>query len=247
MYKILQTPGVIAFLPEGLYGPGVHRQIFTDGRELPANPNPTWQGYSVGHWEGDTLVVESAGFNDQSWLDSGGHPHTEELRVTERFRRRDFGHMELRMTFDDPTVYARPWTISLDVDFMPDTELLENVCGENERDLPHFMVTEEDRRRFQDVPVAPEILSRYVGIYERTVPDGKPVIYTITLEGDRLMIQAPGAFPGRGKLSAHTESTFSIFSAYILSHEIEFVKDAQGVVTHFVQRSGQSEFKAVRK
>src|SRR5262249_38805251 len=143
-YKILQTPGVIAFLPEGFYGPAVHRQVLMDGRRLPENPNPTWQGYSVGHWEGDTLVVESAGFNDQTWLDGGGHPHTDALRTTERFRRKDFGHLELRTTFDDPKAYARSWTISLTVDLMPDTELLEYVCNENERDVPHFVVTPAD-------------------------------------------------------------------------------------------------------
>src|SRR5215469_6621599 len=96
-YRIIQAPNVIGIL----YGSGAYRQIFTDGRGLPKNPNPTWWGYSVGHWEGDTLVVQSAGFNDRSWLDFSGHPHSEDLRVTERFQRPDFGHMQLEMTLED--------------------------------------------------------------------------------------------------------------------------------------------------
>jgi hypothetical protein len=142
MFKIIQTPGVIGVFSEF----SGSRQILTDGRPLPENPNPTWQGYSVGHWDGDALVVESAGFNDKTWLDAG-HPHTEELRVTERFHRKDFGHMDVKMTFSDPKIYARSWSIDLDLDLAPDTELLEYVCNENEKDIKHFLITEEDRKR----------------------------------------------------------------------------------------------------
>src|SRR3974390_3561546 len=108
-YRIIQSPNVIGIL----YGSGAYRQIFTDGRELPKDPNPTWWGYSVGHWEGGTLVVDSAGFNDRSWLDFSGHPHTEELRVTERFQRKDFGHMQLQVTLEDPKTFTNTVTISL--------------------------------------------------------------------------------------------------------------------------------------
>src|ERR1700730_7917719 len=97
MYRIIQSPTVAAVLYEG--GMGRYRQIYMDGRELPKDPNPTWLGYSVGHWEGDTLVVEAAGFNDRSWLDRAGHLHSENLRVTERFRRIDFGHMQFQITY----------------------------------------------------------------------------------------------------------------------------------------------------
>ena len=131
MVKIVQTPSLIVML----YESGIlDRQIFMDGRALPQDPNPTWMGYSVGHWDGDTLVVESAGFNDKTWLDLTGHPHSEELRLTERFTRRDFGHMQLHMTIDDPRAYARPFTVPVDLRFVGDTELLEEVCNENERD-----------------------------------------------------------------------------------------------------------------
>lgn len=249
-FKILQTPNAIALLSEGFgggsaVGPNAYHQIFIDGRELPKNPNPTWQGYSVGRWEGETLVVESAGFNDRTWLDAGGHPHTEELRVTQRFRRKDFGHMELRTTFDDPKVYARPWTISEDVTLVPDTELLEFVCNENERDLPHYVVTEEDRRKFRtSVKIAPEVLAKYVGVYEVHPPVGPPLPYTITLDGDRLMVQSP-AGGGRFVLAAESETTFLAFFAF--PAEIEFVKDAQGVVTHLVILTDEGQPKALRK
>src|SRR5579862_1917570 len=95
--KIIQTPGILMMV----YGDLSYRQIFLDGRPLPEDPNPTWMGYSVGHWENDTLVIESAGFNDRTWLDGDGHPHSEALRVTERLRRPDFGHLELVRTIED--------------------------------------------------------------------------------------------------------------------------------------------------
>src|SRR5262245_15159961 len=99
MMKIVQTPGLIVILNPDL----TYRQIFLDGRSLEPDPNATWMGYSVGHWEGDTLVVESNGFNDRTWLDHDGHPHTEGLRTTERYRRRNFGNLDLEVTFSDPT------------------------------------------------------------------------------------------------------------------------------------------------
>jgi hypothetical protein len=104
-----------------------------DGRALPKDPNPTWMGYSIGHWEGDALVVESAGFVDNNWLDNNGHPGTESLRLTERFHRRDFGHIDLQMTIDDPKAYTKPWTVTVPLQAMPDGELIEYVCDENER------------------------------------------------------------------------------------------------------------------
>ena len=128
-FKFLHSSGTLAMLPEG----GPHRQILIDGRALPEDPQPTWMGYSVGHWEGNTMVVESAGFNDRTWLDYGGHPHTEALRTTERFTRKDFGHMDIQITFNDPKAYTRPWTITLHAELMADTELLENVCNENDK------------------------------------------------------------------------------------------------------------------
>jgi hypothetical protein len=248
MYRILQTPGVIAFLPEGSYGPSSYRQIFMDGRDLPKSPNPIWQGYSIGHWDGETLVVEATGFNEQTWLDLGGHPHTEELRITERFYRRDFGHLELKTTFDDPKVYARPWTISVVVDLAPDTELLEYVCNENERSADHFVVTEADRNRFRNTAqLVPELLSKYTGVYEAPRPSGNPFTYTVSMGEGQLMIQAPGIFGGKFPLSAQTQDTFTIFSPYLAEMSIQFIADATGRVTELVAHFSQGEQRAIRK
>ncbi len=134
-FKIIQTPAQLVVLFEPFID---YRQIFTDGRTLPKDPQPTWMGYSVGKWEGDTLVVDSSGFNDQTWLDDGGHPHSDALHVIERFRRIDFGHMELGITIDDPKMYAKPWTVTVPYNLVPDTELIEYVC-ENEKDLVHMV------------------------------------------------------------------------------------------------------------
>jgi hypothetical protein len=134
-FKILNTKGEIVILYEALHS---YRQIFMDGRALPKDPNPQWMGYSVGHWEGDTLVVQSAGFVDNNWLDNSGHMGTEALRLTERFRRRDFGHIDLQLTIDDPKAYTKPWTVNLQL-IASDTELIEYVCDENEKDLKHLV------------------------------------------------------------------------------------------------------------
>ena len=130
-FKIMQTPGATIVLFEEFH---VYRQIFTDGRKLPVDPDPNWYGYSVGRWEGDTLVVDTAGFKEGSWLDNDGHPHTDALRTTERFRRINFGSMALAVTIDDPKAYSRPWTAqTIRFVLQPDTELLEHLC-ENNRD-----------------------------------------------------------------------------------------------------------------
>src|SRR6266581_5141131 len=124
--QIVQSPGLMVVLHESPNSP--HRTIYTDGRKLPVDPNPTWLGYSVGHWDGDTMVVESAGFNDQGWLDVGGHPQTESLKITERFHRRDFGHMELEMTLEDPKTFKKPVSMKFENLLQADTALLEDVC-----------------------------------------------------------------------------------------------------------------------
>lgn len=133
--KIVQHRGLTVVLYETR---GAYRQIFTDGRPLPSDPNPAWIGYSVGRWIGDDFVVESAGFNDKTWLDAIGYPHGERLRLTERFRRPDFGHLDLQVTIDDGEFYERPWTVRVTLELSPDTELLEDVCLENERDATHL-------------------------------------------------------------------------------------------------------------
>lgn len=135
-FKILNTSGMIVILYEALHS---YRQIFMDGRKLPKDPNPSWMGYSVGRWEGDTLVVDSSGFVDNNWLDNSGHPGTEAMKLTERFHRRDYGHIDLAMTIDDPKAYTKPWTVNLEFTATPDSDLIEYVCDENEKDLKHLV------------------------------------------------------------------------------------------------------------
>ena len=133
--KIVQTPQVTIVLFEAY---NHYRQIMTDGRPLPEDPQPAWLGYSVGRWDGDTFVVMSNGLSAVTWLDDGGHPHGDGLRVTERFRRRDFGHLDIEMTIDDPEFYTRPWTVTVRKQLMADGELIEWMC-ENEKDLVHMV------------------------------------------------------------------------------------------------------------
>jgi hypothetical protein len=134
--KILQAPrmSVIFYEVDNL-----HRQIYTDGRQLPKEFDyPAFLGYSVGRWEGDVFVVETAGFNDKTPLDGFGHPHSDALRVTERYRRRDFGHLDYEMTFDDPKMYTKPFTIKVPHDLLPDSDIFESFCAENEKDRAHL-------------------------------------------------------------------------------------------------------------
>lgn len=133
--RIIQTPGMIAFLFEGY---NHYRQIFLDGRPLPTPSQPSYLGYSVGRWERDTLVVETNGLNTEGWLDMHGHPQTEATHITERFRRPDFGHVDLQLIIDDPTAYSKTWGASLRLDYVADEELIESIC-ENEKDFPHLV------------------------------------------------------------------------------------------------------------
>jgi len=135
--KIVQTPGVIIILYEANGG---IRQIFTDGRSLPpGDAQPWWYGYSIGKWDGDTLVVETTGFRDDGWLDVNGTPLTEAGKMIERFRRVNYGNLEIEITVDDPKAYTKPWTAKVAQRIMLDTELIEFVCGENEKSVPHLV------------------------------------------------------------------------------------------------------------
>jgi hypothetical protein len=133
-YKIIQNPGLTVMLYER---DTTYRQIHTDGRKLPADPSPTWLGFSVGRWDGDTFVVETNGFNDRGWLDARGHTHSEALHLTERFHRVNFGTMLLDLNIDDPQTYTRPFSVRIKQHLMPDSDLLESFCAENEKDAGH--------------------------------------------------------------------------------------------------------------
>ena len=133
--KMIQAPGVIVILYEANAGV---RQIFTDGRPLPQDPEPWWFGYSTGRWDGDTLVVETSGFRDLGWLDVEGSPLTSSGKIIEKYRRPDYGHLEIEVTIDDPKAYTKPWTVTVHQRAMLNTDLIEFICNENNRDEPHL-------------------------------------------------------------------------------------------------------------
>ena len=235
--RIVQTPSLTVIVNEGVSNSGVTRTIFTDGRGLPEEMNPTWLGYSVGRWEGDTLVVTTAGFNDRTWLDFSGHPHSEALRTTERFHRRDFGHMDFEMTLEDPKTFTRPITVKAAKTLVADTELLETIC-ENEGIAPHLVGGNGFR-------LAPEALAKYAGTYEIkpgrdavVTVDGESLVLHLTASGDtqNLAAQAEATFVGRGNgIELMTGDQF------------EFVKDPSGAVTGLNLHARNGEQKAVRK
>jgi len=134
-FKIIQAPREIVMIT-GTGDPP--RQIYTDGRSLPKDPDPSWMGHSVGTWQGDTLVVQTVGIHTMAWLDNIGHPRSEAMRITERYRRRDFGHMDLEVTLDDPKYYTRPFGFKTTLTLLPDTDVLDYVCNENEKDRAHY-------------------------------------------------------------------------------------------------------------
>jgi hypothetical protein len=228
LVRIVQTPSLIVMLYESPNSP--HRTVFTDGRDLPKDPNPTWMGYSVGRWEGDALVVTTAGFNDKAWLDSAGHPQTESLRITERLRRRDFGHMDFEITIDDPKAFTKPFTIKRERLLAADTDLLEDVC-ENERDGRHLSGD-------TGIRLSPQLLSTYAGVYE--LASGREVV--ITLTGDLLFVQ--GLNEPKLPLLVQSESQFMSTAT---PNGFEFVKDARGQVTHLVVHGAAGDQNLVRK
>jgi hypothetical protein len=199
-------------------------------------------GYSIGRWDGDTLVVETSGFNDRTWLDFAGHPHSEMLRMTERFRRTTFGRMDLQVTLEDPTVYAKPLTVTAGGSFVPDTDLIEFVC-ENEKDRAHLV----GRTAAEKTVVVPRAtLATYVGVYDVTdsrspITGGARQTFTVSLEGDQLLLDMRGK--GKIPMIPLSQTTFSprLLGTY------EFVKDANGRVTHMLVHSAEEVLTATRR
>src|SRR5262249_7738448 len=210
--KFIQTPSVIVILLEDL----TYRQIHLDGRKLPKDPNPSWMGYSVGRWQGDTLVVETIGFDERAWLDYDGHPHTEALRITERYHRRDFGHLDVNVTYDDPGAYARTWTVSVPMELFPDTELLDAACRENDK---HTAV------RTAPVNVPRALLLKYVGSYEIRDED-EATSAVVSLSGDTLFLDLN--HEGPLQLAPISDTNFSASG-----NVIQFLADDQGAVNAF--------------
>jgi hypothetical protein len=219
MMKIVQTPGLIIILNPDL----TYRQIFLDGRPLETAPNPSWMGYSVGRWDGDTLVVESFGFNDRTWLDHDGHPHTEALRTTERYRRRDVGNLEVEVTLSDPKAYSKPWTVAVRAELAADTEMIEWVCNESPHGVEHWVGKASDERK-GEVQVAPQILSKYVGTYEEQQPYWRVAarVVRITIVDGKIVAN----MDGRGDVPLIATSETSFTGLYGLG--VEFIDGGAG-------------------
>jgi len=198
--RILQHPSVIAML----YNDGTYRQIFMDGRTLEQDPLPTWMGYSVGRWDGDTLVVESNGYNDQTWL-GGGISHTDQLRITERYQRPDFGRMQVDVTYEDPGTFDSPLHASITMEFAADEVMLETVCNEAYGGEQGNWSTQVEVRDDTGVEVAPEILARYVGRYSGMYLRNS-VTMEITLENGELYLQKNNA--AKQRLIPQSETAF---------------------------------------
>ena len=205
--RIIQLPTEVVLLRTNFSGDDF-RRIFMDGRELPKDPNPTWRGYSVGRWDGDTLVVETAGFNDLGWLDQAGHPRSGKLHMTERFRRVDFGHIQLQIALDDSEVLAKPLALSSSLNYLADTDPEELVCNENERDRAHLVAGGPKPK----IQLSAAALAKYAGTYE---PGGT----TISLINGQLYLWDIPVFP-------QSETLFESGLA-----PMEFSLDAGGEVT----------------
>jgi hypothetical protein len=221
--RIVQNPAVIAVLHADM----TYRQIFMDGRELEPDPLPTWMGYAVGRWDGDTLVVQSNGYNDKTWLQRDGLPHTEGLRITERYRRVDFGHMQLDVTYQDSGTSDSPLHAVIDMEFMADNEMLETVCNEasEESDGWGGAITEAER---EAVEVAPDVLARYVGTYTGSWL-GAPTTLEVTLEDGALFLlrtppYAEAEFTGTGRSQLFPQSD----NAFECSCGLGFIFTAEG-------------------
>jgi hypothetical protein len=234
MKRFLQTPGMIAILNEDL----TFRQIFMDGRALEAEPNPSWMGYSVGRWDGDALVVETNGFNDKTWL-LEGYPHTEALRVTERYRRSDFGHLEIAVTFQDSATYSKPWTVPLSARLAADTELLESVCNEYADNRQEHWIGKASDAGKTAVKVAPEILAKYAGVYKglylrniRTVE--------VTFSDGTLFVSVNG-----GPKQPIVPQSETSFSGTGLTYQ--FTRDARGIATDVIEGHVAGDFKYQRQ
>jgi hypothetical protein len=239
--RIVQSPTVIAMLYPDL----TYRQIFTDGRALEPDPLPIWQGYSVGRWDGDTLVVESNGFNDKTWLHPEGLQHTERLRITERYRRLDFGHMQVEVTYDDPGTFDTPLNAVVSLEYAADDEMLELVCNEaTEGGIKHWVGDKSADAHATAVEVAPDILAKYVGRYEGIWLDN-PTAVEVTFENGALFLSRNGG--EKSQLVPQSETSF-VCPTCQWGQPYVFTRGDDGMATEVreVQVSGAWIFKRVQ-
>ncbi|MEO8467875.1 MAG: hypothetical protein ABI640_21345 [Gammaproteobacteria bacterium] len=229
--RIDQTPTLITIYYDDL----TYRRVFMDGRKLERDPERVWMGYSVGRWEGDTLVVDSFGFNDRTWLDARGTPHTEALRTTERYRRATVGRMQVELTATDPGTFTAPQTLSYPLEFRPDTEMIEAVCEEKQ---DHWVGSLSENEKGA-VTVAPAVLAKYVGVYSGlwgTVP--RTVRVTLA-EG---ALYATGLVGDNVRLIPHSDTFF--LSTDGLTYT--FGGDG-GKIDHVVERHVSGDWKYARQ
>jgi hypothetical protein len=222
--RIVQGTAVIAILNEDF----THRQIFVDGRTLEPNPSPNWMGYSVGRWDGDVLVVESNGFNDKTWLHGNGLSHTENLRVTERYRRLDFGHMQVEVAYEDLGTFDAPLHATFAMEIAADDSLLEIVCAEASEGRSHWVGATTDAEATV-VDVDPEILARYVGTY-RGLWGTTQTTVEVTLEDGVLLLSrniGRNNAAEKSRMVAQSETAFASSNGlgYI------FVSEGDGMAT----------------
>ena len=228
--RIVQTPSLIVIAYDSL----TYRLIFMDGRQLEPNPERSWMGYSVGRWEGDTLVVDSFGFNDRTWLDARGLPHTEALRTTERYQRHSVGLLQVELTVTDPGAFADSWSLKYDLRFQPDTEMIESVCEDKTRWIGRGSDAERGA-----VAVAPETLAKYVGVYSGLWGERLRTV-RVQLEGGTLY--SNGLFGERVRLIPHSATTF------IGTHGYSFDFDPDGNPAAFmVERHVSGDWKYARQ
>ncbi|MBI3047969.1 MAG: hypothetical protein HYY76_06620 [Acidobacteria bacterium] len=243
--RILQTPAAIAILNDDL----TYRVIHTDGRELEADPAPSWMGYSVGRWEGNTLVVESTGFNDKTWTSRYGVSHSEKLRITERYRRTDFGHLQVEVTYTDPGAYVKPWGFTVNLALAADTEMLEAVC---ERTSEQWAGSLSDAAS-QAVSVPPEVLARYVGVYSG-IYGGRKRTVEVSLSGGQLIARIVGASVDGGLGAAGLDEgaarplvpqSQTLFEGLGLGYQ--FIVDDKGVATDIVEIHVSGNYRFTRQ
>jgi hypothetical protein len=234
MRRIIQTPTMLVILNEDL----TYRQIFMDGRAQETNPNPSWMGYAVGHFDGDTLVIESSGFNDRTWL-LDGYPHTEALRMTERYRRTDFGHLEIAVTFQDPAAYSKAWTVPVRAQLAADTEMLESVCNENGDTGQQHWVGKPSDDETAAVKLAPEIMAKYVGFYKGPYIQG-PRTVEVSFSGGALFISVNGG--PKQRIFPQSETSFSGTGLIY-----RFIRDEHGIATHIIEGHVSGDYKYERQ
>jgi len=224
--RILQTPAAIVILNEEQ----TYRVIHMDGRALEAEPAPSWMGYSVGRWEGETLVVESNGFSDKTWLSRYGQGHTEALRMTERYRRTAFGHLQIEVTYTDPDAYVKPWGFTANMTLAPDTEMLENIC---ERSSDHWAGSLTDAAG-RSVTVPPDVLAKYVGVYRGFYTPARPRTVEVSLSGGQLVARVIGsASVDGGEMRPLVPQSQTLFEGLGLGYE--FIVDDTGTATALVE------------